>query len=121
TAGRTDLMGNSYVDREISHPVGFWHWKDIWMVAKAPRKNAGSRSRRTHDENWSVNLLVHFSVRWNPRRHSPFAMIVVQQPVFVASRSCRRSNGEDWEKRLLNLVHNSDSDSCSLLAPRTRD
>src|SRR5215472_13562082 len=114
-------MGNSYIRRKVSHPVGFWHWKDVWMVAKAPRKNTGPRSRRTHDENWSVNLLVHFSVRWNRHRHSPFAMLVVQQPVFGASRSCRRSNGGDWEKRLSNLVHNSGSNSYSLLALRTQD
>ena len=44
------------------------------MVAKAPRKNASSRSRRAHHENWFINLLVHFSVFWEAQCHSPFAM-----------------------------------------------
>src|SRR5438094_3676845 len=112
-------MGNSYVHRKISHPVGFWHWKDVWMVAKAPRKNASSRSRRAHHENWFINFLVHFSV-FEAQCQSPFAMASMQRWAFGSSRSCRRSNGGDWGMRLSNLVDNSGSDSYSPLAPRTR-
>ena len=100
TARRTDLMGNSYIHREISHPVGFWHWKDVWMVAKAPRKNASSRSRRAHYENWFINLLVHFSVLWEPHCHFPFAILLIWRWAFVASRSCLPPRTVNQEKRL---------------------
>src|SRR5204863_601807 len=113
-------MGNSYIHRKISYPIGFWHWKDVWMMAKAPGKNASSRSRGAHDENWSVNLLLHFSVFWEPRCHSAFAMISIQRWPVGASRSCLQSNGGDWGKRLSNLVGDSGEDSYSPLAPRTR-
>src|SRR5215471_10189662 len=93
-------MGNSYVDREISHPAGFWHGKDVWMVAKAPRKNASSRPRRADHENWSINLLAHFSVSRERRCHSPFAMASIHQRAFGASRSCLRSSQEDPGKQL---------------------
>src|SRR5690348_7477932 len=96
-------MGNSYIRRKISHPVGFWHWKDIWMVAKTPRKNAGSRSRRAHHKNGFIDLLVHFSLFFELRCHSPFAMASFQRSAFGASRSCLPSSTEERKTRLSNL------------------
>src|SRR5262245_53909455 len=62
TARRTDLMGNSDIHREISHPIGFWHWKQIWMVTQTPGDNAGSRTWRAHYKNRFIYFIVHFTV-----------------------------------------------------------
>jgi len=67
------------------------------MVAKAPRKNASSRSGRAHYENWFISLLVHFSVLWEPRRHPPLAMLLIPRRAFVVSRSCLQSSDGDPE------------------------
>src|SRR6476619_4794027 len=92
-------MSNTYVRRKISHPVGFWHWKDVWMVAKAPRKYASSRSRRACHEDWFINLFVHFSV-FQAQCYSPVVMASMQPWAFGASRSCLRSSETDLEKQL---------------------
>jgi hypothetical protein len=104
---RTDLMGNSYIHCEVSHPVRFRHRKDVWMVAKAPRKNASSRSRRAHYENWSINLLVHFNVPWERRSHCPFAMALIERWAVGASRNCLRSSEGDPEKRLEDAAYDN--------------
>src|SRR5678815_2088715 len=83
-------MGNRYIRRKISHPVRFWHWKDVCMVAKAPGENTGPRAWRAHHKNWFVNLFVHFKVLWERDCHSPFAMASIHRWSFVASRSCCR-------------------------------
>src|SRR5437773_9108419 len=67
-------MGNSYIHREISHPVGFWHWKQIWMVTQTPGENTRSRTRRPHYKDRFVYLILHFN-------------ITVSRPVLRASSS----------------------------------
>src|SRR6476619_2088352 len=99
-AGSPDLITRCDIKRELAHPVGLWDWKHVGMLTQAPRKNASSRSRRAHYENWFINLLAHFSVLWEPQCHSPFAMVSIDRWACVASTSCLLSSKEDPEKRL---------------------
>src|SRR5205823_11268231 len=62
TARGTDSMGNSDIHREVPHPIGFWHRKQIWMMPQTPGENTGSRTRRAHDENWFIYSILHFNV-----------------------------------------------------------
>ena len=68
------------------------------MMAKAPREDASSRSRRAYHENWFINLLVHFS-SFDAQRHCAFGMTSMQRRAFGGSRSYLRSSEGDPEKQ----------------------
>src|SRR6266540_2693408 len=78
-AGGADLITRCDINRELAHPVGLWEWKHVGVLTQAPRKNASSRSRRAHYENWFINLLVHFRDLRGPQCHSLFALGSIQR------------------------------------------
>src|SRR5438552_19131642 len=97
TARRTDLMGNSYIHREISHPVGFWHWKQIWMVTQTPGENAGSRTWRSHDKDRFVYSILHFNItvsRATLRASSSYFLVQLRFSQCQISRSFPIKFGE---------------------------
>src|SRR5215467_12466554 len=92
TARRTDLMGNSDIHRKISHPVGFWHWEQIWMVTQAPDENTGSRTRRPHYKDRFVYATLHFNKQCRVPSYAQAPLIfrltplILHEPAIVASR-----------------------------------
>ena len=57
----SDLITDRDINCELPHPVGLRNWKHVWMLTQAPSKNARPRTRRAHDKDRLVYLILHFT------------------------------------------------------------